>query len=158
MVGDGRLEGCPWCATGELYIQKDFPQGLGLFIVIVGFAISTVFWYLERPLVTYAVLLGSALLDLALYYRVPDVTICYRCLSQVIRTVVSLPSTSRSANGSARSGSGSRSCGSGMGRGLRPRLPRGTERGGLSRDVAPHRQSIRPLPQTSQVAQVIRRG
>jgi hypothetical protein len=83
MVGDGRLEGCPWCATGELYIQKDFPQGLGLFIVIVGFAISTVFWYLERPLVTYAVLLGSALLDLALYYRVPDVTICYRCLSQV---------------------------------------------------------------------------
>ncbi len=83
MVEGGRLEGCPWCATGELYIQKDFPQGLGLFIVIVGFAISTVFWYLERPLVTYAVLLASALLDLALYYRVPDVTVCYRCLSQV---------------------------------------------------------------------------
>ena len=82
-IADGELLACPWCATTDLYIQKDFPQGLGLFIVILGFAISTVFWYYEMPLVTYAVLLGSALLDLVLYYRVPDVTICYRCLSQI---------------------------------------------------------------------------
>ena len=27
--------------------------------------------------------MASALLDLLVYYRVPDVTICYRCLSQV---------------------------------------------------------------------------
>jgi hypothetical protein len=83
LIESGSLVGCPWCATKELYVQKDFPQGLGLFIVIVGFAVSTVFWYLERPVITYAVLLGSALLDLVLYYRVSDVTICYRCLSQV---------------------------------------------------------------------------
>ena len=51
--------------------------------MIVGFVISTVFWYLEMPLFTYLVLLGSALLDMVLYYRVPDVTICYRCLSQI---------------------------------------------------------------------------
>jgi hypothetical protein len=78
-----RLKSCPWCATTDLYIQKDFPQGLGLFIVIVGFAISTAFWYYEMPVLAYLVLLASALLDLILYYRVPDVTICYRCLSQV---------------------------------------------------------------------------
>ncbi len=77
------MRACPWCATEDLYIQKDFPQGLGLFIVIVGFVISTVFWYFEKPLFTYLVLLASALLDMVLYYRVPDVTICYRCLSQV---------------------------------------------------------------------------
>jgi hypothetical protein len=81
-IEDGRLLACPRCATIDLYIQKDFPQGLGLFIVVVGFAISTVFWYLEMPVVTYLVLLASALLDMVLYYRVPDVTICYRCLSQ----------------------------------------------------------------------------
>jgi hypothetical protein len=34
------------------------------------------------PLLTYMVLLASALLDMALFYRVPDVTICYRCLGQ----------------------------------------------------------------------------
>jgi hypothetical protein len=82
-IVDGQLLACPRCATTDLYVQKDFPQGLGLSIVIVGFVISTVFWYLERPVVTYLVLLASALLDLILYYRVPEVTICYRCLSQV---------------------------------------------------------------------------
>jgi hypothetical protein len=83
LVEQGRLQGCPRCATTDLYIQKDFPQGLGLFIVIVGFVISTVFWYYEMPIITYLVLLSSALVDLVLYYRVPDVTICYRCMSQI---------------------------------------------------------------------------
>jgi hypothetical protein len=77
------LQFCPCCATTDLYLQKDFPQGLGLFIVVVGFAVSTVFWYYEMPIPAYLVLLVSMLLDLYLYYRVPDVTICYRCLAQV---------------------------------------------------------------------------
>jgi hypothetical protein len=82
-VAHNRLSLCPWCATADLYIQKDFPQGLGLFIVVVGFAISTVFWYYEMPIPAYLVLVASMLLDLVMYYKVPDVTICYRCLSQV---------------------------------------------------------------------------
>ena len=44
-ISGDHLAACPWCMTTDLYIQKDFPQGLGLFIVCVGFAISTVFWY-----------------------------------------------------------------------------------------------------------------
>jgi len=79
--GDG-LHACACCDAEDLYTQKDFPQGLGLAIVVVGFVISTVFWYYERPLWTYAILLGSALLDMVLYDRVPSVTICYRCLAQ----------------------------------------------------------------------------
>jgi hypothetical protein len=69
--------------TTDLYTQKDFPQALGLLIVIVQFAISTVFWYYEMPIATYAVLMASALMDWALYPRVPDVSICYRCMCQV---------------------------------------------------------------------------
>jgi hypothetical protein len=76
------LRSCPWCATADLYLQKDFPQGLGLVIVIAGFVVSTVFWYQERPVPALGVLLASALVDMALYYLVPDVTICYRCLGQ----------------------------------------------------------------------------
>ena len=78
----GVLSACPWCATEDLYIQKDFPHGLGLAIVISGFVASTVFWYFYMPIPAFAVLLGTAALDVALYYLVPDVTICYRCLSQ----------------------------------------------------------------------------
>lgn len=81
-VEGGGLTHCAWCGTDDLYLQKDFPQGLGLAIVIAGFAISTVFWYYEMPIPAYLVLLASALLDMVLYYRVPDVTICYRCLGQ----------------------------------------------------------------------------
>jgi hypothetical protein len=80
--GPEGLEACPLCATGDLYSQKDFPQGLGLAIVVAGFAVSTVFWYYDRPVPALGVLLVSALADMALFYLVPDVTICYRCLSQ----------------------------------------------------------------------------
>jgi hypothetical protein len=78
----GDLAGCAACATGDLYIQKDFPHGLGLAIVIAGFAGSTLFWYYYMPISATLVLLATAGLDLLLYYLVPDVTICYRCLAQ----------------------------------------------------------------------------
>jgi hypothetical protein len=79
---NAELKSCASCGASDLYLQKDFPQGLGLAIVLAGFAVSTVFWYYERPIPAYLVLLASALLDMILYYRVPDVTICYRCLGQ----------------------------------------------------------------------------
>jgi hypothetical protein len=83
LAGRSELTACPLCATTDLYIQKDFPHGLGLAIVFLGFAISTVFWYYLMPLSSLGVLLATALLDGILYYRVPDVTICYRCASQI---------------------------------------------------------------------------
>jgi hypothetical protein len=82
-VEDGKLKACPWCLTIDLYVQKDFPQGLGLAIVFIGFAISTVFWYYEMPIPAYLVLILSIVLDLVMYHRVKDVTICYRCLCQL---------------------------------------------------------------------------
>jgi hypothetical protein len=82
-VVGAQLEACPSCLASELYTQKDFPQAVGLIIVIAQFAVSTVFWYYEKPLITYAILMASALIDWALYPRVPDVTICYRCSCQV---------------------------------------------------------------------------
>ncbi len=82
VVVDSTLAGCPWCGSTDLYNQKDFPQGLGLLIVVVGFVISTVFWYYEMPLLTYLVLFISAIADMILFYQVKNVTICYRCLSQ----------------------------------------------------------------------------
>jgi hypothetical protein len=81
-VPDGTLHSCAWCATEDLYLQKDFPQGLGLAIVIAGFVVSTIFWYYVMPIPALSVLLISALVDMVLYYWVPDVTICYRCLGQ----------------------------------------------------------------------------
>ena len=78
-----QLELAPGASPGICTRRRIFPRALGLMIVIVQFAISTVFWYYEMPIATYSVLIASALIDWALYPRVPDVTICYRCSCQV---------------------------------------------------------------------------
>ncbi len=79
----GGLAKCPACGSTDLYIRKDFPQVMGLAIVTAGFAVSTAFWYDERPLSAYLVLGSSLLLDMVLYRWVPDVAACYRCSSQL---------------------------------------------------------------------------
>jgi hypothetical protein len=84
-IARDELQACPLCMTSDLYVQKDFPQGMGLFIVVAGFAISTVFWYYEMPIPAYLVLVASGLLDLLMYHLVGDVIICYRCLCQLRR-------------------------------------------------------------------------
>ncbi len=81
-IQNGKIKACPWCSTEDLYIQKDFPHSLGMFIIVFGFLLSTGFYYYYMPVAALAVLLATAALDLLLYYIVPDVTICYRCLCQ----------------------------------------------------------------------------
>src|SRR6266704_548493 len=71
---DIELTRCAWCTTEDLYLQKDFPHGLGLGIVVAGFVVSTVFWSYYWPIAATAALLATAALDLVLYYLVPDVT------------------------------------------------------------------------------------
>lgn len=78
----GELAACAYCASTDLYVQKDFPHGLGLAIVVVGLAVSTVFYYFDMPFWTMFILILSAVLDFVLYKYVPEVTICYRCLTQ----------------------------------------------------------------------------
>ena len=52
--------------------------------MVAGFAVSVnrSSGYYYMPIAAFAVLLATAALDVALVYLVPDVTICYRCLSQ----------------------------------------------------------------------------
>ena len=75
----GRVERCLACPSKDLFLRKDFPQRLGVAIVVVGIIISTATWAMERPLLTYAVLFATALIDLVLYVTMPDALMCYRC-------------------------------------------------------------------------------
>ena len=79
----GELEFCPLCINERsLHPERLSHRRLACSSCWSAFAISTVFWYYEMPLLTYLVLIISIALDFLLYYQVPDVTICYRCLSQ----------------------------------------------------------------------------
>lgn len=73
---------CLVCGTGDLYLQKDFPQRLGLSILGVGMAFSTLAWWQYWYPAAMAFLVLSAAIDFGLYYAVPDVTVCYRCGAQ----------------------------------------------------------------------------
>jgi len=81
-VAEEALSRCLVCPSTELYLRKDFSQGLGVLIVVVGFLISTIFWYYRMPLWTYGVLFATALIDVVLYLTVGDLLQCYRCQAQ----------------------------------------------------------------------------
>jgi hypothetical protein len=77
-----KLSQCLVCPSTELFIRKDFSQQLGVAIVVVGIAISTVFWFYRMPIWTFGVLFATALIDVVLYLVVGNVLHCYRCQAQ----------------------------------------------------------------------------
>jgi hypothetical protein len=80
-AGDGepRLRRCLVCPCTELFSRKDFPQRLGVGIVVVGFAASCVTWAWRLLIPTFAILFGTALVDVVLYLLMPECQTCYRC-------------------------------------------------------------------------------
>jgi hypothetical protein len=79
---DTRVDTCPVCRGGDFYIRKDFDPKVGLTVVVIGAAISAVFYWFGEDLIAYSILAGAALLDLVVYGRLGDVTVCYRCHSE----------------------------------------------------------------------------
>jgi len=77
--GEPRLHRCLVCPCTELFSRKDFPQRLGVGIVVMGFAASCVTWAWRLLVPTFAILFATALVDVVLYMLMPDCQTCYRC-------------------------------------------------------------------------------
>jgi hypothetical protein len=82
-VTDGRLERCPACGTADLYLQKDFPERLGLVLTAAGVIAATIAWSYYSAFWCWVALFSTAALDWALFRICGDVLICYRCLAQI---------------------------------------------------------------------------
>jgi hypothetical protein len=67
-----RIESCPACGNGLLYVQRDFNQKVGLGVVVLGAALAPF-----TPF--YSSLFVAGAVDAVLYALLPDVTVCYRC-------------------------------------------------------------------------------
>jgi hypothetical protein len=76
---DTAVDRCPICEGGDFYVRKDFDPQIGLAFVIAGALISAVFYFLDQDFVAYSILAGAVLVDLLIYRRLRDVTVCYRC-------------------------------------------------------------------------------
>jgi hypothetical protein len=81
-VTDQRVVQCLICPSTELFLRKDFPQTLGVAIVVLAAVVSSVFWYLHMPWWTYGTLFAAAFIDLVLYIVVGNQLQCYRCHAQ----------------------------------------------------------------------------
>ena len=51
-------------------------------MVVIGAVISGTFYWFGKDLAAYAVLASAALVDLVVYGRLKDLTVCYRCHSE----------------------------------------------------------------------------
>jgi hypothetical protein len=69
---------CVLCKGEEFFKRKDFPQKLGLGIVIVAALISLA-TLRDHFLLAYGVLAAAVVLDLIIYYMIGVVLVCYRC-------------------------------------------------------------------------------
>ena len=76
---DRAVDRCPVCEGGDFYVRKDFDPKLGLTVVVIGALISAIFYWFGRDLIAYGILASAALIDLVVYGRLKDVTVCYRC-------------------------------------------------------------------------------
>jgi hypothetical protein len=76
------VDRCPVCSGNDFYIRKDFDPKIGLGVVIVGALISAGFYWYGRDLIAYSILGFATLIDLAIYGRLKDLTVCYRCHSE----------------------------------------------------------------------------
>ncbi len=65
---------CPICGCRQFYLQKDFNQALGCFIMFIGIVLVPWTYGLSLPV--------FALFDWILHRRVPSIVVCYKCLSE----------------------------------------------------------------------------
>ena len=76
---DNAVDACPVCGGRDFYVRKDFDPTLGLTVVVIGALISAAFYWFGRDLIAYSILASAALIDLVVYGRLKEVTVCYRC-------------------------------------------------------------------------------
>jgi len=79
---DATVDVCPVCRGADFYIRKDFDPKVGLTVVVIGALISAVSYWFGRDLIAYSILAFAVLIDLIIYGRLGDVTVCYRCHSE----------------------------------------------------------------------------
>lgn len=88
-IADGKLSRCVICPSTELFVRKDFPQRVGVAIVVVGIAASCVAWAYYMTYLTFGILFATALVDVILYVFVGEALMCYRC-GAIYRGVVGI--------------------------------------------------------------------
>lgn len=79
LKSDAAVDRCPVCEGADFYVRRDFDPKTGLAFVVAGALISAGFYWFNQDVIAYSVLAAAVLIDLLIYTRLADVTVCYRC-------------------------------------------------------------------------------
>jgi hypothetical protein len=74
------LHACPACGCKDLFVRKDFPQKIGLAVVVL--AAGSFLVLAANPRTFYIgvwILVAAAAVDAVMYFFVGKVTVCYKC-------------------------------------------------------------------------------
>lgn len=83
LLSGGPIDRCPQCQNYQLYTRKDFPQQLGCAAVSATVLLSSLAYAIWDVPAAVAVLAVASLADFALYHRLGEVTVCYRCHTEL---------------------------------------------------------------------------
>ena len=75
------VEHCVLCGGREMFIRKDFPQLLGLGVVVL-FGLASIYFFSRSLLLAWGVLASAVLIDLVIFAFVGKVTTCYACRAE----------------------------------------------------------------------------
>jgi DNA-directed RNA polymerase subunit RPC12/RpoP len=78
-VANGRITRCLVCPSRDLFVRKDFPQRVGVWLVAIGIIGSSIAWYYWSLAWTFGILFATAAIDVVLYLLVGSALMCYRC-------------------------------------------------------------------------------
>jgi len=77
-----RIVRCVACGCRELFVRKDFPQKLGLALVIAAAAVSVIFFAFDHLLASMGVLAAAVVADSLIFSLTPKCVVCYRCRTE----------------------------------------------------------------------------
>lgn len=82
LIREAAISRCAVCEGEEFFIRRDFPQKLGLALVVIFGLIASVFYYYRSIPATFGTLAALVVVDAAIYFFVGTVTVCYRCRAE----------------------------------------------------------------------------
>jgi len=82
---EGRVCRCAVCDGVEFFVRKDFPQRLGMALVVLFGLTASIFYYYRNIPATFGTLAALVVVDAAIYLFVGTATVCYRCRAEYRR-------------------------------------------------------------------------
>ncbi len=81
MTDGDTVDRCAACDCRELFIRKDFPQFIGV-LIVVGFGLAAIYYFTISVLIAWSILAAAVVVDVAIYLVIGKVTTCYACRAQ----------------------------------------------------------------------------